>query len=201
MCGCGIMWYQRKHWRPYSKWLGVVQMNRYHSCLSPHVPTEFLCLGFFCTTCGKRTTFQQFPGTLETSSRSSTSCSMTLGCLGYSDQLAGWQFPKLVRGFVRESPKQMPWSFQGFGEFVGKMGPRFWWFMGSAAARRRLPWSFRNPSNSPVEVGSLSHALQSFIHPRWLFGISQPSTVFPYHLAILVSWSYFSRSLGGYSIY
>ena len=25
---------------------------------------------------------------------------------------------------------------------------------------------------SPVEVGSLSHYLQGFIHPRWLFGIS-----------------------------
>ena len=31
--------------------------------------------------------------------------------------------------------------------------------------------------NSPVEVGSLSHYLQGFIHPRWLFGISEPSTV------------------------
>ncbi len=30
----------------------------------------------------------------------------------------------------------------------------------------------RNPVNSPVEVGSLSHYLQGFIHPRWLFGIS-----------------------------
>ena len=29
----------------------------------------------------------------------------------------------------------------------------------------------RNPAN-PVEVGSLSHYLQGFIHPRWLFGIS-----------------------------
>ena len=28
----------------------------------------------------------------------------------------------------------------------------------------------RNPA--PVEVGSLSHDLQGFIHPRWLFGIS-----------------------------
>ena len=32
-----------------------------------------------------------------------------------------------------------------------------------------------NPA--PVEVGSLSHDLQAFIHPRWLFGISDPSTV------------------------
>ena len=33
----------------------------------------------------------------------------------------------------------------------------------------------RNPA--PVEVGSLSHYLQVFIHHRWLFGISEPSTV------------------------
>ena len=33
----------------------------------------------------------------------------------------------------------------------------------------------RNPA--PVEVGSFSHYLQGFIHPRWLFGISEPSTV------------------------
>ena len=30
---------------------------------------------------------------------------------------------------------------------------------------------------SPVEVGSLSHYFQGFIYPRWLFGISEPSTV------------------------
>ena len=24
---------------------------------------------------------------------------------------------------------------------------------------------------APVEVGSLSHYLQGFVHPRWLFGI------------------------------
>ena len=30
---------------------------------------------------------------------------------------------------------------------------------------------------SPVEVLSLSHYLQGFKHPRWLFGISEPSTV------------------------
>ena len=35
-----------------------------------------------------------------------------------------------------------------------------------------------NPVNSPVEVGSLSHYyLQGFLHLRWLFGISEPSTV------------------------
>ena len=30
----------------------------------------------------------------------------------------------------------------------------------------------RNPVNSPVEVGSLSHYLQRFMHARWLFRIS-----------------------------
>ena len=30
---------------------------------------------------------------------------------------------------------------------------------------------------SPVEVGSSSHYLPGFIHSRWLFGISEPSTV------------------------
>ena len=33
----------------------------------------------------------------------------------------------------------------------------------------------KNPA--PVEVGSLLHYLQGLIHPRWLFGISEPSTV------------------------
>ena len=28
-----------------------------------------------------------------------------------------------------------------------------------------------------VEVGSLSHYLQGFVHPRWLFGISEPSKI------------------------
>ena len=32
---------------------------------------------------------------------------------------------------------------------------------------------------SPVEVGSLAHHLQGFIHLRWLFGISEPATVAP----------------------
>ena len=32
-------------------------------------------------------------------------------------------------------------------------------------------------NTAPVEVGSLSHYLQGFRHPVWLFGISEPSTV------------------------
>ena len=43
-------------------------------------------------------------------------------------------------------------------------------------------WQTRNPGATQkveVEVGSLSHYLQGFIHSRWLFGIgiSEPSTV------------------------
>ena len=34
---------------------------------------------------------------------------------------------------------------------------------------------FRN--KNPRYIGSLSHYLQDFVHPRWLFGISEPSTV------------------------
>ena len=30
---------------------------------------------------------------------------------------------------------------------------------------------------APVEVGSLSHYSTRFIYPRWLLGISEPSTV------------------------
>ena len=30
---------------------------------------------------------------------------------------------------------------------------------------------------APVEVGSLSHYLQGFIHPRWLFGISSINSI------------------------
>ena len=32
--------------------------------------------------------------------------------------------------------------------------------------------------HSPVEVGSLSHHLLGFIHPRWLFGISSIKSIF-----------------------
>ena len=38
-------------------------------------------------------------------------------------------------------------------------------------------WWFRNPAFTSWGNGSLSHYLQGFIHPRWLFGISEPSTV------------------------
>ena len=39
--------------------------------------------------------------------------------------------------------------------------------------------STRNPARKPVEVGSLSHYLQDFIHPRWLFGISSINSMTP----------------------
>ena len=50
----------------------------------------------------------------------------------------------------------------------------------------------RNPVNSQVEVGSLSHYLHGFgIHPRWLFGISEPSTV----AVNCLGWSYNDSAL------
>ena len=36
---------------------------------------------------------------------------------------------------------------------------------------------FRNPVNSPVEVGPFTPIFTRFLFPRWLFGISEPSTV------------------------
>ena len=32
-------------------------------------------------------------------------------------------------------------------------------------------------TSKPIQVGSLSHYFQGFVHPRWLFGISEPSTI------------------------
>ena len=41
----------------------------------------------------------------------------------------------------------------------------------------------KNPA--PVEVGSLSHYLQGFIHPRWLFGISSINSIPIRHVEIM----------------
>ena len=50
-------------------------------------------------------------------------------------------------------------------------------------------WWFRNPVNSPVEVGSLSHYLQTFVLPRWLFGSSSiNSSSMGFH-AYMWSWT------------
>ena len=47
---------------------------------------------------------------------------------------------------------------------------------------------------SPVEVGNLPHDLQSFIHPRWLFGISSNTNINIYYINIKVSiWTTRSR--------
>ena len=34
----------------------------------------------------------------------------------------------------------------------------------------------KSGGNAPVEVGSLSHDLPGFVHPRWLFGISSSNS-------------------------
>ena len=44
----------------------------------------------------------------------------------------------------------------------GRMDPRW-----NSCETRWYCWWFRNPVNSPVEVGSFPHYLQGFIHPRW----------------------------------
>ena len=49
---------------------------------------------------------------------------------------------------------------------------------------------------APVEVGSLSHYLQGFIHPRWLFGISEPSTL---SHCTKVKWKKLRSSLSHFS--
>ena len=40
---------------------------------------------------------------------------------------------------------------------------------------------FRKPVNSPVELGSLSHYLQGFLHPRWLAGCLNHQQYVPKH--------------------
>ena len=50
-------------------------------------------------------------------------------------------------------------------------------FLGVEAWKFLLLMEQESGINSPVEIGSLSHYLQGFMHPRWLFGISEPSTV------------------------
>ena len=47
----------------------------------------------------------------------------------------------------------------------------------NAFQRDRCCWWFRNPAVAPVEVGSLSHYLQGFLHSRWLFGISAINSI------------------------
>ena len=45
-----------------------------------------------------------------------------------------------------------------------------------------------NPA--PVEVGSLSHHLQGFIYPRWLFGISEPiNSMFSFSSQAMNLWA------------
>ncbi len=39
----------------------------------------------------------------------------------------------------------------------------------------------RNPARQPVEVGYLSHYLQGFIHPKWLFGMFSFNSMWRYY--------------------
>ena len=66
-------------------------------------------------------------------------------------------------------------------------GSQGWRASRNCEAHRWRGWRFfglpcccwlRNPANSPVEVGSLSHYLQGFIHLRWLFVTSSINSGF-----------------------
>ena len=65
--------------------------------------------------------------------------------------------------------------------------PENWWLEDDIVSKTaKLVILFRGHGSeirrSPVEVGSLSHysyRVYTFTHPRWLFGISDPSTVVP----------------------
>ena len=48
-------------------------------------------------------------------------------------------------------------------------------FFRTATKKRPGTVDGRNPA--PVEVGSLSHYLQVFLHPRWLFGIPSINSI------------------------
>ncbi len=56
------------------------------------------------------------------------------------------------------------------------------WYHGGIHNNLILLMATWNPVNSPVEVGSLSHDSQGFIHPMWVAGFL-PSTVKP-----AISW-------------
>ena len=75
-------------------------------------------------------------------------------------------FPSFRRNFP--APK-----LQGNAAFlVSTLSPNKKWFSGRNGV---VCWKGRNPA--PVEVGSISHYDGFDDHPRWLFGISEPSSV------------------------
>ena len=71
----------------------------------------------------------------------------------------------LTRCSAISFPQWGSWKIKKHGKNGGKSRNSY-----GSLVHMRI-WWFRNPVNSPVEVGSLSHYLQGFIHFRWLFGI------------------------------
>ena len=98
---------------------------------------------------------------------------------------------KLPNSQVKHEKKQMTFHESSWLVFSGSMVylPTFTIKkqpnVGKYAVHGWYCWWFRNPV--PVEVGSLPHHFQDSIHPRWLFGSSEPSTV-----GILISWLIFT---------
>ena len=54
----------------------------------------------------------------------------------------------------------------------------------------------KNPVNSPVAVGSLPHYLPGFVHPRYLYRISQPSTAIAFSVWVFETFWAASSGLG-----
>ena len=80
------------------------------------------------------------------------------------------------KGSTHETTQRQPQRPQGHGArkptMQARRQPSFPWLL--ARDLTRTPQGKRKGRNPipPVEVGSLSHYLQGFIYPRWLFGIS-----------------------------
>ena len=81
----------------------------------------------------------------------------------------------------RKSPKRGFPCFAKAEIFTEKTRRLFWVQELGCSSRKScailLMANQKSGIKSPVEVGSLSHYLQGFIHSRWLFGISEPSIV------------------------
>ena len=78
------------------------------------------------------------------------------------EELLAVQQPSLPNKIRKKFPEKLQVLIQHTSKQVGELI--------KLVALNILMMATRNPVNSPVEVGSLSHYLQGFIHPRWLAG-------------------------------
>ena len=90
-----------------------------------------------------------------------------------------WAF--LGHRFCRVALPTIQPSEPGFwdGNLSNEKGGPFGWSEGISLVGWNNCWWFRNPVNSPVEVGSLAHYLQGFFASQVVSRISEPSTALP----------------------